>query len=239
MSGCRYLSGDRPRWSGRCVEEEPSGFDLFPGGQIAAGYSVSQRIRKRVEETFGWMKTIGGEHKLRYRGRQRNRAWFKVNAAVYNLIRIAALDAQPAWPTPARATRAHRSEPTEPQTPVRQRPSPTCCDVFSAPAPAGETTSELQGRDVVDDNGARSEFDRPEPVSLLGGCQVDVSGGGVVGVAAQGGPCSGKGVEQFMCSVVGEPVEGSLTGSGELGWEGLRGDGGAIVDADPKGLPVG
>jgi transposase len=61
-----------------------------------AGHTVSQRIRKRVEEPFGWMKTIGGGHKLRYIGRQRNRAWFKMNAAVYNLIRITALDAQPA-----------------------------------------------------------------------------------------------------------------------------------------------
>jgi hypothetical protein len=42
------------------------------------------------------MKTIGGGHILRYIGRQRNRAWFKINAAVYNLIRITALDAQPA-----------------------------------------------------------------------------------------------------------------------------------------------
>lgn len=60
------------------------------------GHTISQRIRKRVEEPFGWIKTIGGGRKLRYIGRQRNRAWFKLNAAVYNLIRIVALDAQPA-----------------------------------------------------------------------------------------------------------------------------------------------
>ncbi len=35
------------------------------------GYAVSQWIRKRVEETFGWMKTIGGLRRTRYRGRQR------------------------------------------------------------------------------------------------------------------------------------------------------------------------
>jgi len=56
------------------------------------GHTVSQRIRKRVEEPFGWIKTIGGGRQLRYRGRQRNRAWFKMNAAIYNLIRIVALD---------------------------------------------------------------------------------------------------------------------------------------------------
>jgi transposase len=61
-----------------------------------AGHEVSMRIRKRIEEPFGWMKTIGGGHKLRYIGRQRNRAWFKITAAVYNVIRITALDTRPA-----------------------------------------------------------------------------------------------------------------------------------------------
>src|SRR4051794_756164 len=59
------------------------------------GHEVSMRIRKRIEEPFGWIKTIGGGRKLRYIGRQRNRAWFKITAAVYNLIRITALDTQP------------------------------------------------------------------------------------------------------------------------------------------------
>jgi transposase len=59
------------------------------------GHQVSMRIRKRIEEPFGWIKTIGGGRKLRYRGRQRNRAWFKITAAVYNLIRITALDTRP------------------------------------------------------------------------------------------------------------------------------------------------
>ena len=57
-----------------------------------AGHQVSQRIRKRVEEPFGWIKTIGGGRKLRYIGQDRNRAWFKLDVAVYNLIRITALD---------------------------------------------------------------------------------------------------------------------------------------------------
>jgi transposase len=59
-----------------------------------AGHLVSQRIRKRVEEPFGWAKTIGGGRQLRYRGRERNRAWFKMTTAVYNMIRITALDTQ-------------------------------------------------------------------------------------------------------------------------------------------------
>jgi transposase len=60
------------------------------------GHRTSQRIRARIEEPFGWIKTVAGGRKLRYRGRQRNRAWFLLAGATYNLIRIAALDAQPA-----------------------------------------------------------------------------------------------------------------------------------------------
>ena len=60
------------------------------------GHRTSQRIRARIEEPFGWIKTVAGGRKLRYRGRRRNRAWFLLAGATYNLIRIAALDAQPA-----------------------------------------------------------------------------------------------------------------------------------------------
>jgi len=35
-----------------------------------AGYAISQVKRKRVEETFAWMKTVGGMRKLRHRGLQ-------------------------------------------------------------------------------------------------------------------------------------------------------------------------
>jgi hypothetical protein len=47
------------------------------------GHHISQRIRKRIEEPFGWIKTIGGGRKLRYIGRERNRAWFLLSGAVY------------------------------------------------------------------------------------------------------------------------------------------------------------
>ncbi len=57
-----------------------------------AGHLVSQRIRKRIEEPFGWIKTIAGGRKLRYIGRQRNRAWFLLSGAVYNILRITELD---------------------------------------------------------------------------------------------------------------------------------------------------
>jgi IS5 family transposase len=61
-----------------------------------AGHRISQRIRPRIEEPFGWIKTVAGGRKLRYRGRQRNRAWFFLAGATYNLLRIAALDTQTA-----------------------------------------------------------------------------------------------------------------------------------------------
>ena len=57
-----------------------------------AGHEISMRKRKRIEEPFGWTKTVGAGRKLRYRGRERNRAWFKMTIAVYNLIRITNLD---------------------------------------------------------------------------------------------------------------------------------------------------
>jgi hypothetical protein len=60
------------------------------------GHRTSMRIRKRIEEPFGWIKTIAGGRKLRYLGRQRNRAWFLLTGAVYNILRITDLDLQPA-----------------------------------------------------------------------------------------------------------------------------------------------
>lgn len=58
-----------------------------------AGHALSQRLRKRIEEPFGWIKTVAGGRKLRYKGRQRNRAWLLVAGGVYDIIRIVALDA--------------------------------------------------------------------------------------------------------------------------------------------------
>jgi len=58
-----------------------------------AGYAVSQRLRKRVEEVFGWEKTVGGLRKLRYIGRARNELCAMLTAAAYNLVRMAKLEA--------------------------------------------------------------------------------------------------------------------------------------------------
>jgi len=55
------------------------------------GYGVSQRIRKRVEEIFGWMKTVGGFRRTRYRGLDRTGLAGYLVATAYNLVRIAKL----------------------------------------------------------------------------------------------------------------------------------------------------
>jgi len=55
------------------------------------GYAVSQRVRKRVEEIFGWMKTVGLMRKLRHRGVDRVNWVFLFTAAAYNLVRMRTL----------------------------------------------------------------------------------------------------------------------------------------------------
>jgi transposase len=51
------------------------------------GYGASQRIRKRIEEAFGWMKTIGGLRKTKLRGLPKVDWAFTFVAAAYNLVR--------------------------------------------------------------------------------------------------------------------------------------------------------
>ena len=71
------------------------------GSQIDArttrhpGYRRSQRVRKRVEEIFGWMKTVGGLRKSRYRGKRRTGLWAYFVETAYNLLRLAKLSAVP------------------------------------------------------------------------------------------------------------------------------------------------
>jgi transposase len=60
------------------------------------GYGMSQRIRKRIEEGFGWIKTIGGQRKTRFRGRDKVGWAFAFAAAAYNLVRLPKLLESPA-----------------------------------------------------------------------------------------------------------------------------------------------
>jgi transposase len=52
------------------------------------GYAASQHMRKRIEEGFGWMKTVAGIRKTKYRGLEKVGWCFTLAAAAYNLIRI-------------------------------------------------------------------------------------------------------------------------------------------------------
>ncbi|MDP2815483.1 MAG: IS5 family transposase [Rectinemataceae bacterium] len=58
------------------------------------GFMTSQRIRKRVEEIFGWAKTVGMIRKVKLRGVKLVDGLFAFNMAVYNLIRIGNLEVQ-------------------------------------------------------------------------------------------------------------------------------------------------
>lgn len=55
------------------------------------GYGLSQRKRKRIEEIFGWMKTVGGLRKSRYIGQAKTQLAAYMVGAAYNLLRMARL----------------------------------------------------------------------------------------------------------------------------------------------------
>ena len=52
------------------------------------GYGASQRVRKRIEETFGWTKVIAGMRKTKLRGLPKVDWAFTFAAAAYNLVRL-------------------------------------------------------------------------------------------------------------------------------------------------------
>jgi transposase len=58
------------------------------------GYAVSQRLRKRIEEAFGWIKTVAGQRKTLFRGVGRVGFAFTLAAAAYNLVRLPKLLAE-------------------------------------------------------------------------------------------------------------------------------------------------
>ena len=58
------------------------------------GYEISQQKRKRVEQSFGWMKIIGLLRKVKLRGREKVGWWFTFVGAAYNLVRLRRLRAE-------------------------------------------------------------------------------------------------------------------------------------------------
>ena len=57
------------------------------------GYVVSQRKRKRIEEIFGWMKTVGGLRKTRFVGLAKTQFAAYLVGAAYNLLRMSRMQA--------------------------------------------------------------------------------------------------------------------------------------------------
>jgi transposase len=70
----RHTNGRRSAIDGRCAR--------------STGYAMSQQVRKRIEQGFGWVKTIGGLRKLPLIGLSAVRGWTTWTFAAYNLIRI-------------------------------------------------------------------------------------------------------------------------------------------------------
>jgi transposase len=69
-------------------ERRPGGSAIDGRTTRHAGYQISQQKRKRIEEVFGWLKTVGALRKTRHRG-QPKVAWvFTFAAAAYNLVRL-------------------------------------------------------------------------------------------------------------------------------------------------------
>jgi len=69
-------------------EKRPGGSAIDGRTTRHAGYEISQRKRKRIEEVFGWMKTVGLLRKTRHRGVFKVGWVFTFTAAAYNLVRM-------------------------------------------------------------------------------------------------------------------------------------------------------
>lgn len=69
-------------------EKRPGGSAIDGRTTRHTGYQLSQRKRKRIEEVFGWMKTVGMLRKTRHRGVFKVGWVFTFTAAAYNLVRM-------------------------------------------------------------------------------------------------------------------------------------------------------
>lgn len=87
VSGCRQRQISPPV----ACKEKAHATGLDGRTTCGTGYRISQRIRKRVEEIIGWIKTVGGLRRSRYRGMERSQAWGYFVVGTYNLLRMARL----------------------------------------------------------------------------------------------------------------------------------------------------
>jgi transposase len=86
VKGCRKL-GVTPH-----VARKKSGSAIDGRTTRHAGYSTSLKIRKRIEEAFGWLKTVGGLRKTRLIGQAKLAGQALLCFATYNLVRIGSLN---------------------------------------------------------------------------------------------------------------------------------------------------
>jgi IS5 family transposase len=80
------LRGRLPRSTSAAGSQPPRG-SRIDRRTTRRRYAIAS-LRKRVEEVFGWMKTVGGGRKLRYIGVARNQLWATLAVTAYNLVRM-------------------------------------------------------------------------------------------------------------------------------------------------------
>ena len=80
---------------GAMVLEGPESMARFKARcrQKEEGYTISQRCRKRIEEIFGWLKTVGGLRKTRFVGQWKTELYAQAAGATWNLLRLCNLAA--------------------------------------------------------------------------------------------------------------------------------------------------
>jgi len=88
VGGCRNMNVT-PHVAQNITEHRGSAIDARTTRH--PGYAISQRVRKRVEEIFGWTKTVANFRRTRYRGKARTEMASRFVGAAYNLIRMARL----------------------------------------------------------------------------------------------------------------------------------------------------
>ena len=87
------------------------------------GYAISQRVRKRIEEIFGWSKTVGGLAQLKVRGLDKVRAVFVFNLVAFNIVRLPKLLA-PRAKCALQPEKTGKMVPIHPLQLIRHSPAP-------------------------------------------------------------------------------------------------------------------
>jgi hypothetical protein len=110
-----------------------------PKVAASPGYAISQRLRKRIEECFGWSKTVGGFAQMKLRGLDKVRAGFVFALAVYTIIRLPKLLARKAAPPKAKLVWRREKRVVDDDSPATspQSQSTTAQQIHAQSAPCG------------------------------------------------------------------------------------------------------